>query len=71
VGPMRDQLAVNGQPQARGVLDHSMRAGENVFPNSKASALLNTLKLERRPPSARRERGSPQAHVSGPIRALT
>jgi hypothetical protein len=71
VGPMRDQLAVNGEPPARGGRDHPMRAGEYVVSNPEASALLKTLKSERQPPPTRRERESPQAHVNGPTTALT
>ena len=46
---VRDHLAVNGEPLTRGALARHLRAGGNSVSNSKASALLKTLRSEQKP----------------------
>jgi uncharacterized protein DUF2637 len=55
---IRDHLAVNGEPLTRGALARHLRAGGNSVSNSKASALLKTLRSEREPPPTRQYLGS-------------
>ena len=50
---VRDHLAVNGEPLTRGALARHLRAGGNSVSNSKASALLKTLRSEQEPPPTR------------------
>nr|WP_255644143.1 hypothetical protein [Actinoplanes polyasparticus] len=55
---IRDRLAVSGEPLTRGALARHLRAGGTSVSNSKASALLKTLRSEREPPPTRQYRGS-------------
>ncbi|MCM4084569.1 DUF2637 domain-containing protein [Paractinoplanes hotanensis] len=55
---IRDRLAVSGEPLTRGALALHLRAGGTSVSNSKASALLKTLRSEREPPPTRQYRGS-------------
>ena len=43
---VRDQLAAAGEPLTRGALARHLRTGGNSVSNSKASALLKTLRSE-------------------------
>ena len=54
---VRDQLAVAGEPLTRGALARHLRTGGNSVSNSKASALLKTLRSEREPPPTRQRPG--------------
>ncbi|MBL7257231.1 DUF2637 domain-containing protein [Actinoplanes sp. LDG1-01] len=58
---VRDQLAVAEEPLTRGALARHLRAGGNSVSNSKASALLKTLRSEREPPPTRQHPGSGQS----------
>jgi hypothetical protein len=50
---VRDHLAVSGEPLTRGALARHLRAGGNSVSNSKASALLKTLRSEQEAPPTR------------------
>ena len=55
---VQDHLAAIGEPLTRGALARHLRAGGISVSNSKASALLKTLRSERKPPPTRQYRGS-------------
>ena len=49
----RDHLAIEGRPLTRGALAEALRAAGHTVSNTRASALLKTLKAEKPPPPPR------------------